>query len=90
MSTKQRGKYNSKKSIIILLYNGRDLQKKCWKIKILGLSNPSIMYPKDMQQRIYQKEKIKKNEKKQLILFSCHFYIEKGKGKEFEFLFSLN
>ena len=48
MSTKQRGKYNSKKSIIILLYNGRDLQKKCWKIKILGLSNPSIMYPKDM------------------------------------------
>ena len=48
------------------------------------------MYPKDMQQRIYQKEKRKKNEKKQLILFSCHFYIEKGKGKEFEFLFSLN
>ena len=48
MSTKKRGKYNGKQHIILLLYNARDLQKKYWKMKILGLSNPSIVYPKDM------------------------------------------
>ena len=57
MSTNKRGKYNSKQNIILLLYNFEDLEKKYCKIKIVGLSNSSIIHPKDMWQRICKKKR---------------------------------
>ena len=78
MSTKKRGKYNSRQTTILLLYNARDLQKMLKEKNVRFAKSWHYVYKGYVVTGLPEGKKKEKWEKK-LILFWCHFYIEEIK-----------